>query len=102
EEAIAEANRAQELDPLSLLMSMLRGFVLTNLRHYDEAIEQLRRVVALDPNNYTAHWYLGVAYADNKRFDDAIVTSEKQSSCQAERRARSECWGCVTASPGVE
>ena len=59
------------------MISALRGLILTNLRHYDEAIEQLRRVIALDPNNYTAHWYLGVAYTNNKRFDDAIATSEK-------------------------
>ena len=31
-------------------MSTVRGFVLTNFRHRDEAIEQLRRVIASDPN----------------------------------------------------
>ena len=77
EEAIAEANRAQELDPVSLYMSVMRGFVLTNLRRSDEAIEQLRRVIELDPNNYMAHWFLGTAYADNGRFDDAIATAER-------------------------
>ena len=58
-------------------MSTLRGYVLTNLRHYDEAIEQLRRVIALDPNNYMPNWFLGLAYANNRRFDEAIATSEK-------------------------
>src|SRR5262249_21076659 len=41
EEAIAEANRAQELDPLSLFLSTQRGYLLANARRYDEAIEQL-------------------------------------------------------------
>jgi len=77
EEAITEANRAQELDPLSLIMSARRGFVLRNARRYDEAIEQLRRVITLDPNDYLAHWYLGMAYANNRRFDQAIAMSEK-------------------------
>ncbi|HEV2663533.1 MAG TPA: tetratricopeptide repeat protein, partial [Blastocatellia bacterium] len=77
EEAIAEANRAQELDPLSLFMSARRGFVLRTNRRYDEAIEQLRRVIALDPNDYIAHWYLGMTYANDRRFDEAIATSEK-------------------------
>jgi eukaryotic-like serine/threonine-protein kinase len=76
-EAIAEADRAQELDPLSLSASTLRGFVLTNARRYDEAIEQLRRVIALDPNNYLAHWFLGAAYAADRRFDEAIAVSER-------------------------
>ena len=58
-------------------MSTVRGFVLTNFRHRDEAIEQLRRVLASDPNNYMAHWFLGCAYAHAKRFDEAIATSER-------------------------
>ena len=37
---IAEADRAPELDPLSLPASTLKGFILTNARRYDEAIEQ--------------------------------------------------------------
>jgi tetratricopeptide (TPR) repeat protein len=76
-ESIAEANRAQELDPLSLLIRIHKGFVLTNARRNDEAIEQLRRVIAVDPDNSMAHWFLGIAYANEKRFDEAIASSER-------------------------
>jgi len=55
----------------------MRRHVLSNARRNDEAIEQLRRVIALDPNNYMAHWFLGIAYANERRFDEAIATSEK-------------------------
>jgi Flp pilus assembly protein TadD len=43
EEAIAEANRAQELDPFSLAVNSHRGFILENARRYGEAIEQLQQ-----------------------------------------------------------
>src|SRR5262245_16751805 len=80
EEAIAETNRAQELDPFSLAISVKRGFILENARRYDEAIEQLRRVIARDQNDYQAHWFLGHTYAASGRFEEAIAVSEKAAA----------------------
>jgi tetratricopeptide (TPR) repeat protein len=76
-EAIAEANRAQELDPLSLTISVTRGYVLENARRYDEAIEQLRQVVAMDPNHYQARWVLAHTYVANRNYDEAVATAQK-------------------------
>ncbi len=59
EESIASSTRARELDPFSLSISAQRGFLLENARRYDEAIEQLRNVIAMDPNHYQAHWIFG-------------------------------------------
>jgi len=80
EAALAEANRARELDPFSLDVSATRGFVLQNARRYAEAIEQLRHVIAMDPNHYSAHWFLGQTYAANGQFDEAIASSEKAAT----------------------
>ena len=77
EESIAAVNRARELDPFSLSISAQRGFLLENARRYDEAIDQLRRVIAMDPNHYQAHWFLGHTYAANKQFEQAIAASQK-------------------------
>ena len=77
EESIAASNRARELDPFSLSISAQRGFLLENARRYDEAIEQLRSVIAMDPNHYSAHWFLSHTYAANKQFDQAIAAAEK-------------------------
>jgi tetratricopeptide (TPR) repeat protein len=71
EDGIAAVNRALELDPLSLNIRTSRGQVLINARRYNEAIEQLQRVIELDPNHYTAHWFLGNAYVVNRQFDEA-------------------------------
>ena len=77
DESIAASNRARQLDPFSLSISAQRGFLLENARRYDEAIEQLRGVIAMDPNHYQAHWFLGHTYAANKQFEQAIAASEK-------------------------
>jgi serine/threonine-protein kinase len=83
EESLAASNRARELDPFSLSISVHRGFLLGNARHYDEASEQLRRVIAMDPNHYQAYWFLGFIYAFNGQLNEAIAASEKAVTLSA-------------------
>ncbi len=80
EESLAASNRARELDPFSLSISVHRGFLLGNARRYDEASEQLRRVIAMDPNHYQAYWFLGFIYAFNGQLDEAVAASEKAAT----------------------
>lgn len=77
EESLAMSNRARELDPLSLSISAQRGFLLENARRYQEAIEQLQQIIAVDPENYQAHWLLGNIYAFNGQLNEAIASAEK-------------------------
>jgi TolB-like protein/DNA-binding winged helix-turn-helix (wHTH) protein/Tfp pilus assembly protein PilF len=77
DESIAASNRARELDPFSLSISAQRGFLFENARRYDEAIEQLRNVIAMDSTHYQALWFLGHTYAANKQFDEAIAAAKK-------------------------
>ena len=77
DESLAASNRARELDPFSLSISAQRGFLFENARRYDEAIEQLRNVIAMDSNHYQALWILGHTYAANKQFDEAVAAAEK-------------------------
>jgi TolB-like protein/Tfp pilus assembly protein PilF len=77
DESIAASNRARELDPFSLAISAQRGFLLENARRYNEAIEQLRGVIAMDPSHYQAYWFLGHTYAANKQFEEAIAAAQK-------------------------
>jgi TolB-like protein/Flp pilus assembly protein TadD len=59
--AIAELERARQLDPLSLIINADLGVGLYTARRYDEAIAQLRKTIEMDPRFYFAHWNLGVA-----------------------------------------
>jgi len=65
--------RAEELDPLSLVVSALRGFQHLLAGDHARAIEQQRATVELDPNQFLGHWALGVALGNGGRHEDAVV-----------------------------
>jgi tetratricopeptide (TPR) repeat protein len=62
DQALAEEKRAQELDPLSPVISKNIGTILYYARRYEEAIAQYLRALELDPNFARTHFYLGLAY----------------------------------------
>lgn len=76
EEALAEIRRAQDLDPLSLIIGTAVGRVLHFHRRYDEAIQQCRRTLEMDALFVPAHFDLGMAYAQAGRFDEGIAEFE--------------------------
>jgi len=80
DEAVAEAKRAQEVDPLSLIVSALAGRAFYFGRRYDQAIEHLRKTIEMDPNFPRAHWFLGMAYEQVGRHEEAIAESQKALS----------------------
>jgi TolB-like protein/Flp pilus assembly protein TadD len=77
DEAIAEGRRAEELDPLSPVISMDVGANLTRARRLNEAIAQLNRTLTLDPNFYAARYALGTAYHANGQYAEAIAEFRK-------------------------
>jgi len=72
EEAVREAQLAQRLDPLSLLMNQTAGMVLCLARQYDRAMEELRKVIDMDANYAAAHGTLGLVYARKGMCEQAI------------------------------
>ena len=72
-EANAEMKRAQELDPLSLIINAEVGSNYIYERQYDKAIEQLRKTLEMDQSFYYAHWNLGFAYAMKGAFSEALA-----------------------------
>ena len=77
QEAIARMRKSQELDPLSLIISVAIGWSLYMALRYDEAIEQLRRTVELDPNYPVTYWVLGLLLRKMGRYEQAIAEGEK-------------------------
>jgi tetratricopeptide (TPR) repeat protein len=76
-EAIARMKKSQELDPLSLIISVAIGWAFYMDRRYDDAIEQLRRTVELDPNYPVTYWILGLLLRKMGRYELAIAEGEK-------------------------
>ena len=76
-EAIEQMKKSQELDPLSLIISVAIGWAFYMGRKYDEAIEQFRRTVELDPNYPVTYWILGLVLRKMGRYEMAIAEGEK-------------------------
>ncbi|HTT21306.1 MAG TPA: tetratricopeptide repeat protein [Candidatus Sulfotelmatobacter sp.] len=72
DEASAQFTRAHGLDPLSPMIVLDLGQVRYYAGHYDAAIEQAQEVLAEDPHFAMAHDLLGMAYAREGRFPEAL------------------------------
>jgi DNA-binding winged helix-turn-helix (wHTH) protein/TolB-like protein len=72
DEAIAEAKRAEELEPLSFISNSHLGWILYLAGRYDEAIEHCKRLLDVDPNFFPARRYLGLAYEQKGMYSEAI------------------------------
>jgi serine/threonine-protein kinase len=73
EQAIAEARKAAELDPLSIAIQLNVGVRLYYARRTGEAVESLRRTQDLDPEFSATHYWLGLALQQRGQFQDAIA-----------------------------
>jgi len=72
DEAIAEMRRAQELDPLSIIIRTHLGLMLYRGRRYDEAIEQLKQTLEMEPFFAAAHYFLALAYEQKGMCEETI------------------------------
>jgi serine/threonine protein kinase/tetratricopeptide (TPR) repeat protein len=77
DDAFVESKRAQEADPLSLIISSIDGNTLYFARRYDRAIAQLRKAIDIDPNFPLAHFYLGLAFLQLAKNQEAIEEYQK-------------------------
>lgn len=72
DEAIAEAKRTEELEPLSFVSSSHLGWIYYLSGKNDEAIEQCKKILELDPSSFPARRYLGLAYEAKGMYAEAI------------------------------
>lgn len=73
QEAVAEARRSQELDPLYITTEITAGWVFYYAGEYDMDVTQCGKALELDPNSPGAYDCLGSAYRGNGMFDQAIA-----------------------------
>lgn len=77
EEAVARSQRAHELDPMNVDDLATDGFLLFHARHYDESIQTLRSVLAVQPDHAMAHFYMGYALIAKEQPEQAIAELER-------------------------
>ena len=76
DEAIAEIKRAQELDPLSLIISAVSGRIYYCSRRYDQAIDQLNKTLQMEKQFGPASAFLAQTYAMKGMHEQAIATGQ--------------------------
>jgi predicted Zn-dependent protease len=57
-DALTEMRRAQELDPLSLIINGILGMTLSLNGMHEEGLVQLKKTLEMDPNFPRTHIYL--------------------------------------------
>src|SRR5246127_5636415 len=77
DEAIVEMRKAENLDPLSLIINADVAELLVIAHHYDESIAQSRKTIELDPNFALAHNQLGQAYLQKHMYAEAVAELKK-------------------------
>ena len=83
QEAIEEAKRAQQIDPLSLAINTTLASRYYYARRYDDAIELNRKTLQLDPNFVPAHDALASAYVEKGMWLEAISECQKELELSA-------------------
>jgi eukaryotic-like serine/threonine-protein kinase len=76
-EALSEIKFAQELDPLSSIISANAGLYLYYSRRYDEAERQLRKTLEVDDTFGVAHLYLGYVHLQQNEAARAVAEIER-------------------------
>lgn len=77
DEAITEGRVAQEMDPLSMIISTELGKTLYYAGRHKEAVEQYERSLEIDAGFALAHKGLAEVYAKQAKFDESLVEIQK-------------------------
>ena len=77
DEAITQTTKANDLDPLSLIITVHSGWPHYFARDYDTAIHRFRKALDLDENFVPAEGWLGMALGQQQRYTEAIDTFQR-------------------------
>src|SRR5581483_2994194 len=73
EKAIANIDRAHQLDPASVIIDVERGYVRTMSRDFDEGLAIAKQAVAEHPDFPRAHLNLALAYWSKKMYAESVA-----------------------------
>src|SRR5438046_2912016 len=76
-EAIAEMEKARELDPFSIIINVELGCPYLYSKQYDRAIEYFQKALEMDSDFPFAHFALAEAYDQTGRYEQALAEHEK-------------------------
>jgi TolB-like protein/Flp pilus assembly protein TadD len=76
DEGVAEALKAQALDPASSFIAFAVGIAFGVRAQFARAIEELRAGIGVNPHFYIVQNALGIMYAANRQFPESIAAHE--------------------------
>jgi TolB-like protein/DNA-binding winged helix-turn-helix (wHTH) protein/Flp pilus assembly protein TadD len=76
-EALAQVKKAENLDPLSLIISSDLAEELLIAHRYDEAATQTQKTINMDHFFAPAHYVMGATFVQKHRYDEAIGELQK-------------------------
>jgi adenylate cyclase len=85
DEAFREIKRAEELDPLSLVIINNLAETYIDRGDLNSAVTQCQKMIYLDPNFWAAHQTLSIILVKQGRYDEALA--EAQKSLQLSNRS---------------
>ena len=77
DEGIAEMRKAENLDPLSLVISADMADALLIARRYDESMQQSQKTLEMDHNFALAHYQLAQALVQKRMYNEAIAELQR-------------------------
>ena len=89
QEAIAEIERAIQLDPLSVNVNTAAAMIFYFARQFDRAEKQAKNALELDANFYPAHKWLADVYRATKAYEAAFQEQEKVALLTGNEEMRS-------------
>jgi DNA-binding winged helix-turn-helix (wHTH) protein/tetratricopeptide (TPR) repeat protein len=92
EEALSEIRKAEEAEPLSVIIKTDVGHILYFARRNDEAIAQYLKALQLNPEFRVAHWRLGEALIQVGKYDEAVSHLHKAIDLAGTRISDMEAW----------
>ena len=84
QDALREAQRSRERDPLSLPLHTAYAAVMIGVGRYDEAIAVCQEALRMNPGFFWAHQHLWRAYAQKGRFEEALAEGRASFSAQGD------------------
>jgi len=77
DESLAESKRALELSPIDLVINIHLGWHYLYARQYDQALEQLNKVVEMDSNFPQTYTWLGLVLEQQGKYPEAIAVFQR-------------------------
>jgi tetratricopeptide (TPR) repeat protein len=99
-EAIAEGERALDIDPLASRCSFNIGFIHYFARQYVLAIDQLKKAQELDPAFAPAHQWCAFSYAQMGMPQHAVAELQKGLELARDELQSKALWGMIDALNG--